>query len=113
MLALCGFYPMPGSGLPTSRSCWPRPPILSFNRITVDGDTSTNDACVLLASGVASAKPPLTPGYRGAHDRFASAVFEVCAELARAIVRDGEGLQNSCASGWNGPRTMKKPAGSS
>lgn len=62
---------------------------LSFNRITVDGDTSTNDACVLLASGVASAKP-LTPGTE-AHDRFAAAVFEVCAELAEAIVRDGEG----------------------
>jgi len=62
---------------------------LSFNRITVDGDTSTNDACVLLASGVASAKP-LTPGTE-AHDRFAAAVFEVCGELAEAIVRDGEG----------------------
>lgn len=62
---------------------------LSFNRITVDGDTSTNDACVLLASGVASAEP-IMPGTE-AYDRFASAVFKVCAELAEAIVRDGEG----------------------
>ena len=62
---------------------------LSFNRITVDGDTSTNDACVLLASGVASASP-ITPGTE-AYDRFATAVNEVCAELAEAIVRDGEG----------------------
>ena len=62
---------------------------MSFNRITVDGDTSTNDACVLLASGVASAEP-IMPGTE-AYDRFASAVFEVCAELAEAIVRDGEG----------------------
>ena len=62
---------------------------LSFNRITVDGDTSTNDACVLLASGVVSA-PPIIPGTE-AHERFENAVCEVCAELAEAIVRDGEG----------------------
>lgn len=61
----------------------------SFNRITVDGDTSTNDACVLLASGAASSMPlrPATPDF----DTFEAAVFAVCADLAEAIVRDGEG----------------------
>jgi glutamate N-acetyltransferase/amino-acid N-acetyltransferase len=61
----------------------------SFNCITVDGDTSTNDALVLLASG-ASGIPELnreSPEF----PVFAEAVREVCAELAEAIVRDGEG----------------------
>lgn len=61
----------------------------SFNRITVDGDTSTNDACVLMASGcslVPEIKPD-TDNYR----IFADAVMTVCKQLAEAIVRDGEG----------------------
>ena len=62
----------------------------SFNRITVDGDTSTNDACVLVASGRAP-----TSAIEGADDRrypvVQQAVAEVCRSLAQAIVRDGEG----------------------
>jgi glutamate N-acetyltransferase/amino-acid N-acetyltransferase len=61
----------------------------SFNRITVDGDTSTNDACVLMASGCSEA-PEIEAG--SDHYRiFAEAVMEVCKQLAEAIVRDGEG----------------------
>jgi glutamate N-acetyltransferase/amino-acid N-acetyltransferase len=61
----------------------------SFNRITVDGDTSTNDACVLMASGRSSA-PEIKAD--GEHYRlFAEALTSVCKELAEAIVRDGEG----------------------
>jgi len=62
----------------------------SFNRITVDGDTSTNDACVLVATG----QSPLRPIDELASDagrQLARAVEEVCSELAQAIVRDGEG----------------------
>jgi glutamate N-acetyltransferase/amino-acid N-acetyltransferase len=61
----------------------------TFNCITVDGDTSTNDACVLLASGAygGSGLVAGSPGF----SLFARAVSEVCAELAEAIVRDGEG----------------------
>lgn len=60
----------------------------SFNRITVDGDTSTNDACVVAATGGA--------GVRLEEDderlrTFATALEEVCTHLAHAIVRDGEG----------------------
>ncbi|MFP5348535.1 MAG: bifunctional glutamate N-acetyltransferase/amino-acid acetyltransferase ArgJ [Gammaproteobacteria bacterium] len=62
---------------------------VSFNRITVDGDTSTNDACVLLASGRAGHAP------LRANDAdlaaFQRAVTDVCVELAQAIVRDAEG----------------------
>ena len=55
----------------------------SFNRISVDGDTSTNDTVILLANGVAG-KPPLA--------RFQEALDFVCLELAKMIVRDGEGV---------------------
>ena len=60
----------------------------SFNSITVDGDTSTNDACLLLATGRSGASVPATSDDRA---RFATAVSELCVELAQAIVRDGEG----------------------
>ena len=61
----------------------------SFNRITVDGDTSTNDACVLVATGKCTLSEVSTGD---AYYRiFSDAVTEVCVELAQAIVRDGEG----------------------
>ena len=62
----------------------------SFNSITVDGDTSTNDACVLLASGSAGL-PPVTSTESEAYRKLAGAVTAVCMDLAREIVRDGEG----------------------
>ena len=62
---------------------------LSFNSITVDGDTSTNDACVLLASGRCGVDwHALDDGDRR---RFAGALTAVMQDLAKAIVRDGEG----------------------
>ncbi len=60
----------------------------SFNAITVDGDTSTNDSCVLLATGQSGA---IIPASGDESKRFAAAVREVCIELAQAIIRDGEG----------------------
>ena len=60
----------------------------SFNRITVDGDTSTNDSCVLVATGRSGVEFEAdSDDYR----RFAAAVREVCEQLAQAIIRDGEG----------------------
>ncbi|TAK60109.1 bifunctional glutamate N-acetyltransferase/amino-acid acetyltransferase ArgJ [Methylobacter sp.] len=61
----------------------------SFNRITVDGDTSTNDACVLMASGC-SLVPEIKQDSEN-YKIFAEAVMTVCKQLAEAIVRDGEG----------------------
>ncbi|NOR81229.1 MAG: bifunctional glutamate N-acetyltransferase/amino-acid acetyltransferase ArgJ [Methyloprofundus sp.] len=61
----------------------------SFNRITVDGDTSTNDACVLMASGK-STLPEITED-SNAMRIFQQAVTEACMHLAEAIIRDGEG----------------------
>ncbi|MEO5573396.1 MAG: bifunctional glutamate N-acetyltransferase/amino-acid acetyltransferase ArgJ [Gammaproteobacteria bacterium] len=62
----------------------------SFNRITVDGDTSTNDACVLIATGK-SQLPYIDSRADPAYHLICTAVTEVCTELAQAIVRDGEG----------------------
>jgi glutamate N-acetyltransferase/amino-acid N-acetyltransferase len=59
----------------------------SFNAVTVDGDTSTNDACVLVATGAAGVR--VTEGK--ALDVFQAALDEVCMLLAQAIIRDGEG----------------------
>ena len=61
----------------------------TFNAITVDGDTSTNDACVLMATG---SVPATVSGVTGADfESLRAAVSEVCSELAQAIVRDAEG----------------------
>ncbi|AGA92322.1 glutamate N-acetyltransferase/amino-acid acetyltransferase [Thioflavicoccus mobilis 8321] len=62
----------------------------TFNAITVDGDTSTNDACVLVATGALGNREiidPASPDYAA----LAEAVTAVCDALATAVVRDGEG----------------------
>ncbi len=58
----------------------------SFNSITVDGDTSTNDACVLVATGASGVVPAGED-----RTRFEQALGALCFQLAREIVRDGEG----------------------
>jgi glutamate N-acetyltransferase/amino-acid N-acetyltransferase len=63
---------------------------MSFNRITVDGDTSTNDACLLLATGKAG-NGEIRDASGDAYAALARAVAEICTELAQAIVRDAEG----------------------
>ncbi|WP_462321123.1 bifunctional glutamate N-acetyltransferase/amino-acid acetyltransferase ArgJ [Halochromatium sp.] len=62
----------------------------TFNAISIDGDTSTNDACVLAAAGSLGNQPlsALTSPEVGA---FQQALSSLCEELARAIVKDGEG----------------------
>jgi len=63
---------------------------LSFNRITVDGDTSTNDACTLTATQQAD-MPEINSTDSAAYKAFASEINSVMTELAQMIVRDGEG----------------------
>ncbi len=70
--------------------CLQRAVDASFNSISVDGDTSTNDACVLAASG-ALGNAAIDASMGEQSEAFLTAVSEVCAELATAIVRDGEG----------------------
>lgn len=62
----------------------------SFNRTTVDGDTSTNDACILIATGKSGAPRLETPASIG-YPVFFAALQELCIKLAQAVVRDGEG----------------------
>jgi glutamate N-acetyltransferase/amino-acid N-acetyltransferase len=62
----------------------------SFNCISVDGDTSTNDTVLLLASG-ASGVSLRSPGV---HVKFTEGLHEVCKEIARQIISDGEGVKH-------------------
>lgn len=61
----------------------------SFNSITVDGDTSTNDSCVLIATGKSSAAAINVKDHR--YEIFLSALNDVMQLLAQAIIRDAEG----------------------
>ena len=63
---------------------------LSFNRITIDGDTSTNDACILVATGKA-ALAPLNSEEDALYQPLLEAISTVFIELAQGLVRDGEG----------------------
>ncbi|MFN2367422.1 MAG: bifunctional glutamate N-acetyltransferase/amino-acid acetyltransferase ArgJ, partial [Desulfurivibrionaceae bacterium] len=62
---------------------------LSFNRITVDGDTSTNDSVIILANGLAGNRP--VTGESAGSVEFTAALNELLLDLALQIVRDGEG----------------------
>jgi glutamate N-acetyltransferase/amino-acid N-acetyltransferase len=71
----------------------------SFNRITVDGDMSTNDSVIMLANGLAG---NLKSKIR--HSQFQAALNFVCLELAKMIVRDGEGTSRFVALHLRGAR---------
>ncbi|MCI8910678.1 MAG: bifunctional glutamate N-acetyltransferase/amino-acid acetyltransferase ArgJ [Oscillibacter sp.] len=65
---------------------------VSFNRISVDGDTSTNDSCIVLANGLAG-NPEITE--KGAdYDAFVTALKALCVSLAREMASDGEGARH-------------------
>lgn len=81
---------------------------LSFNRITVDGDTSTNDACVLLATGRAG-EAEIGPGsVQG--EAFQQGLDAVMQELAQAIVRDAEGATKFVTIEVSGANTAEDAA---
>jgi len=78
----------------------------SFNRITIDGDTSTNDACMLIATGQydgpeINGSSPFLPALR-------EALQEVYLELAHAIVRDGEGATKFVTIDVSGAATQQE-----
>lgn len=60
----------------------------SFNSVTIDGDTSTNDMCLLMASGMGAGE---ITGHSEGFEDFVEALTRVCATLAKEIARDGEG----------------------
>ena len=67
----------------------------SFNQVTVDGDSSTNDTFLILANGAAG-NPPIRHGTAEAEE-LEAAIVGVARELARAIARDGEGATKMIA----------------
>jgi glutamate N-acetyltransferase/amino-acid N-acetyltransferase len=89
----------------------------SFNRITVDGDMSTNDTVLVLANGLAgnppivaanvsSRKSALSQARLHNFEVFQSALNHVCLELAKMIVRDGEGVHRVVTVRVNGAKTV-------
>jgi len=77
----------------------------SFNRITVDGDMSTNDTVLVLASGLAGNREF---GIRNSEfGIFQNALNHVCLELAKKIVRDGEGVHRVVTVRVNGAKTIQ------
>ncbi len=77
----------------------------SFNRITVDGDMSTNDTVLVLANGLAGNSEF---GVRSAEFKiFQAALNHVCLELAKKIVRDGEGVHRVVTVRVNGAKTIQ------
>jgi glutamate N-acetyltransferase/amino-acid N-acetyltransferase len=79
----------------------------TFNRITVDGDTSTNDACVLVATGAAgnaTVTDPASPLCAA----LRSALEQVCLSLAQGLVRDGEGASKFVTVQVNGGRVEQE-----
>jgi len=77
----------------------------SFNRITVDGDMSTNDTVLVLANGLAGNKTFKAPS--PAFKVFQAALSHVCLELAKKIVRDGEGVHRVVTIRVNGAKTIQ------
>ena len=80
----------------------------SFNRITVDGDMSTNDSVIMLANGLAGNRKLVTR--HSSLVAFQSALNFVCLELAKMIVRDGEGVSRFVAVHVHGARSAGQAA---
>lgn len=75
----------------------------TFNSISIDGDSSTNDTLLVLANGASGA--PAIRAASAAHRAFAAALEEVCQSLALQIVADGEGAQRVIEIDVRGART--------
>jgi glutamate N-acetyltransferase/amino-acid N-acetyltransferase len=79
---------------------------LSFNRITVDGDMSTNDTVLVLANGKAGNDPDALGKDAAQQSLFQQALNHVCVELAKMIVRDGEGVSRFVTVRVDGARNF-------
>ena len=105
------------------RQCLQNAVANSFNRITVDGDMSTNDTVLVLANGLAENRPLVWAGPRDMKKAreldltkpnqlelvlaFETALSHVCLELAKKIVRDGEGVHRVVTVRVNGAKTIQ------
>jgi glutamate N-acetyltransferase/amino-acid N-acetyltransferase len=75
----------------------------TFNRVTIDGDTSTNDMCVVLANGMAD--NALIEWKDANYAAFEAALLQLCTELAQCIAGDGEGASRMIACQVSGARS--------
>ena len=78
---------------------------VSFNRISVDGDTSTNDTCCVLANGLAGNEPITAKGPD--YDAFLAALRALCTELAKKMASDGEGARHLITCTVQGAKSEK------
>jgi glutamate N-acetyltransferase / amino-acid N-acetyltransferase len=90
----------------TLQACLQEAVAQSFNRITVDGDMSTNDTVLVLANGLAGNRS-IEHGTSNTERRiFQEALNHVCLELAKMIVRDGEGVHRIVTVRVNGAKSI-------
>lgn len=78
---------------------------VTFNKVTVDSDSSTNDTCVIFASGDAASGVALIEQGTSAYAELCQAVHAVCENLARAIAADGEGASKLVTVNVHGAAT--------
>jgi glutamate N-acetyltransferase / amino-acid N-acetyltransferase len=93
-------------GAKTLQSCLQEAVAQSFNRITVDGDMSTNDTVLVLANGLAGNRNIEHRTSNAEHRIFQEAMNYVCLELAKKIVRDGEGVHRVVTVRVNGAKSI-------
>jgi glutamate N-acetyltransferase/amino-acid N-acetyltransferase len=79
---------------------------VTFNRISVDGDTSTNDMCVIMANGLAG-NDEITE-QNGDYRAFADALTDLCRTLARRMAADGEGAKHVITCTVSGADSVEK-----
>jgi len=77
----------------------------TLNMLSVDGDTSTNDMCCILANGLAGNEPIASPG--PALDAFRAALDHVLTALTRMLARDGEGATKLLECRVSGAKTLR------
>jgi glutamate N-acetyltransferase/amino-acid N-acetyltransferase len=90
---------------PVLRQCLRHAADRSFNRLTIDGETSTSDCALLFANGVSGGAKLTTPRSRGV-GTFREALGDLCEELARALARDGEGATKLVTVRVSGARSV-------
>lgn len=78
---------------------------VSFNRISVDGDTSTNDTCCVLANGLAGNAPITAKG--ADYDAFLAALQTLCIALAQKMAADGEGAKHLITCTVSGAKSQQ------
>jgi glutamate N-acetyltransferase / amino-acid N-acetyltransferase len=93
-------------GAPFLKAALKKAIMTSFNMVSVDGDTSTNDTAIIMASGLAG-NQPITAASKLAGP-FQAALTQVCVYLAKCIARDGEGATRMIEIQVNGAKNQKE-----